>query len=772
MRFRDIAIARKLVITMTLISGVVLLLSSAGFLTYAAASSRRWMIAELSSLARVVSANSAASLVFRDRDAAAETLAALGAEQSVSSAALYTADGEVFSQYHRDKERADRIPPMGVSGHHFQGDRLVFYQPVRIDDRRVGTVFVASDMGRLPIRLKQYGLISLVILALSLGLAMFLSLLLQRAFSHPILRVADTATRIAENRDYSFRVPDDGRRDEIGAMVQAFNEMLDDIEQSDQALQNARINLEKRVVERTGALVSEIKERRKIEEHLRHEQERTQRYLDIAGVMLIALNTEGRIMLVNRKGCEVTGYDEQELLGRNWFDLMVPERLVEKARVNFERLMSVGADAISSHEEVIVTKGGKERLIAWHNTVLTDPAGPVAGTFSSGEDVSERKRLEEEMLRTQKLESVGTFAGGIAHDFNNFLMVIRGNVELAKLAVPEDNTSSRLLWEAEAAAVRAQKLTRQLITFSKGGEPVRKTVNIEKPTREAAMFVLTGANVVAEFDIPKDLWMVKVDPGQVEQAVSNLVINARHAMPEGGKVYLSLRNVEAAEAERRGSLAVPHVELRVRDEGVGIPEHIRSRIFDPYFTTKQEGSGLGLAMVHSIVRRHGGRISVDSTVGEGTTFSVLLPVSLETETEEEEETRATPLLADEYDVLVMDDDKTIGALLIAMLQKIGCCGTVVEDGTKAIAAYEERKKKNGSAFDVVILDAVIPNGMGGKETAQRLLEIDPDVRMIVSSGYSDDPLMAKHGTYGFCASLPKPYSQADLAQSLRRAIEG
>jgi CheY-like chemotaxis protein len=388
------------------------------------------------------------------------------------------------------------------------------------------------------------------------------------------------------------------------------------------------------------------------------------------------------------------------------------------------------------------------------------------------------------MLKTSKLESVGVLAGGIAHDFNNVLTAILGNVLLARMDLRPEEPAERRLAEAEKACLRAKDLTQQLLTFARGGEPVRKTTSIGDLVREAVSLALRGSNARCEFALPGDLWPVDVDPGQMAQVLNNLVINAQQAMPQGGVIRIRAANVPDGHTDRRHSHAPqpgPHVRISVEDHGVGIPEENLAKVFDPYFTTKEQGSGLGLAIAYSVVTKHGGRIAVESRVGIGTTFLIDLPASsprraearpAATEPQAREEAAASAAAGRERArILVMDDEAPVKEVLGAMLDRFGYEPEFARDGAEALAMYRAARD-SGRPFDAVILDLTIPGGMGGKDTIHKLLEIDPQVRAIVASGYSDDPVMADFRRYGFRGVVPKPFRFEDLRAILIRVLGG
>lgn len=381
-------------------------------------------------------------------------------------------------------------------------------------------------------------------------------------------------------------------------------------------------------------------------------------------------------------------------------------------------------------------------------------------------DVTERSRLEAEMLKATKLESVGLLAGGIAHDFNNLLTVVMGNLTLAMLDSQVISVAGPWLQEAEKGLIRARDLTQQLLTFSRGGEPIRSAVQLGEVVREAAEFCLHGAKVKCTYLIETDLWAAEVDKGQIGQVVQNLIINAVQAMPDGGRISLELRN--DAHPPVRTGIEGTAIQLKLTDSGFGIPPDYLARVFDPYFTTKKEGTGLGLATVYSIVKKHGGHIEATSETGKGTTFSVWLPATRAVITYTPPPVTPSDALAGR--VLFMDDEETIRSMASTLLQRMGFEVEAVADGAAAVKAYTEAFGTS-KAFTLVITDLTVPGGMGGREAMERLLELDPNVKAIVSSGYSSDLVMADFKAYGFKGMVPKPYRITDLAKTIRQVLD-
>ena len=376
-------------------------------------------------------------------------------------------------------------------------------------------------------------------------------------------------------------------------------------------------------------------------------------------------------------------------------------------------------------------------------------------------DITDRKNMEEELLSARKLESVGLLAGGIAHDFNNLLVGILSNIELAKMhTVNEGNTYDRLN-EAELAAYRAKDLTLQLLTFAKGGAPLKATIILGDIIKESSMLALRGRTVKSEISIPSDLWPVEADEGQMGQVLTNMIINADQAMPDGGTISIVCENVILGPSDVTSLKGGKYVRITISDCGIGIPSDYLSKIFDPYFTTKQRGSGLGLATAFSIVKKHLGSIAVESELGTGSTFRIYLPAS--ENTIKQRAGNKSNLPKGHGRILVMDDDESIRESTRNSLHVLGYDVELASEGSEAIDVYRQAKE-TGKPFAAVIMDLTVPGGMGGKEAIGKLLEIDPAARAIVASGYSNDLVLAEYRTFGFKGAIAKPYRLKDLGE--------
>lgn len=382
-------------------------------------------------------------------------------------------------------------------------------------------------------------------------------------------------------------------------------------------------------------------------------------------------------------------------------------------------------------------------------------------------DVTQKKRLEECRLQSSKLDSVGLLAGGIAHDFNNILATILANTSLVSLDAPAGSELEELMGDINAGIARAQSLTLQLLTFSKGGSPIKQTASLKELIIESARFCLRGSNVSCEFDLDEKLWRAEVDQGQMSQVMNNLIINADQAMPNGGRITIRARNVHSASESQPGEAAPRLVQIKVIDSGLGIAEEHMGQIFDPYFTTKREGNGLGLATSYAIVKKHDGLLSAESVPGRGTTFIVTLPaVSCDDGPIPSSRDFIPP--SSRRRILLMDDDAHIRTSASRLLRRLGYDPVVACDGAEAIEIY---KLVFGSVdqFKLVIMDLTVPGGMGGIEALRALLDFDPQVKVIASSGYSSEFDLATYREHGFSDILPKPYDVQSLSRVLSRS---
>jgi|GEM_PF-653207 len=511
--------------------------------------------------------------------------------------------------------------------------------------------------------------------------------------------------------------------------------------------------------------------RREAEAALKAEKERLSVTLRSIADGVITTDIEGKVALLNRAAEALTGWTQLEAIGRPIADVFttLDEKSREKLPNPAVRVLAGGAGAHVGVEVILVARDQSERVIAKSAAPMRDQDGKIVGAVLVCRDITEKRRYETELVKASKLESVGLLAGGIAHDFNNILSIVLGNVTLCKVLAPPVGSLHERLDQAEKGCLRARDLTQQLLTFAKGGSPIRKAASIAEIVHESTAFAARGSNIVCKNTAAPDLWPVEVDEGQISQVFNNLVINAVQAMPEGGIIQTRMENWEITADHSLPIAPGRYVHITVQDNGIGISRDHLARIFDPYFSTKKGGSGLGLATTYAIIQKHQGCITAESIEHVGTTFHIYLPAS--TAPLPAKQTPAQPVPRGGGRILVMDDETSILDLARASLRHFGYEVETAEHGIEAIEKFEDARA-SGQPFAAVIMDLTVPGGMGGKEAMKRLLEIDPHVRAIVSSGYSHDPVMADYRQYGFSGVVEKPYQIETLAKALTTVLNG
>ena len=524
---------------------------------------------------------------------------------------------------------------------------------------------------------------------------------------------------------------------------------------------------------RSEDLEREIVERRQVELALRHARDRAQRYLDAADVILLALDLDGRITQINRKGCDLVGWPECDLLGRDWIETCVPARARDAVR---QRITN---GDLSIVENPILTRSGGERLIEWRNTVLRDEAGVAAGTFSSGADVTERHQavealrvLAEQYQQAQKMEAVGQLAGGVAHDFNNLLTVILGYCELLLVNLDPADARQPDIEEIQRAGERAAGLTRQLLAFSRKQiiQPTLLDLNVVIAEMRVMLQRLIGEDVKVLLGLWPDLPLVKADRGQVEQIVMNLAVNARDAMPRGGTLTIETAHIELDEPYAKVHLGVTagsYTALTVSDTGTGMTPEIKARLFEPFFTTKEpgHGTGLGLATVHGIVTQSGGSVSVDSEPGKGTSIRVYFPRA---------EGVAVAIAAPPVSVipartgqtvLVVEDEDGLRQLTRRLLQGQGYVVLTAANAAEAMALVDAH-----ASIDLLLTDVVMP-GASGAELTKQAVERRPALRVIYMSGYTEETIVHRGVLKPGIAFLHKPFTSDTLGRKIREALK-
>ncbi len=642
---------------------------------------------------------------------------------------IYTRDSDQLDSSYQGKKTIDiLIPNYDKDGNH------------------IGAINIGVSMDYLEQMVSCHYLVFFICGAVLLLIFYFAVRKLYRDIIHPLNETVDAIRRVRSGNYDEINIEE--RQDELGMLVREFNSMASKIAQLMADLKEAHEELENRVKQRTTELAAE--------------KERLDITLSSIGEGVVSIGLDGTIILSNEAAANIVGADSIDLLGKNIQDfLQVPVRDdFDEKIINRDTVME-----LSNHK--IIAKDGSERLIDAIGSPIQNTTGNVEGMVWVIRDITDKKRFEEELIKASKLESLGILASGLAHDFNNLLTVIAGNISLARMISVEIDSSDEFLYEAEKATLQARDLAQQLLTFSRGGEPVKKMVSTTNFLRNSVNFALSGSNVSCEFVIPEQLWNVEIDEGRISQVLNNLVINAIQAMPHGGTIRISAENVHINNPNDKIPLAAgKYVMFSIADQGKGIPEKYYSRIFDPYFTTKENGSGLGLATSQSIIHKHGGYLTYNSRVGEGTVFYVYLPAS-EQQQENKDADSMLPMKG-QGRILVMDDDELVRRVLKDMLLSLGYEVELASDGKELIELYSNALQSD-TKYVAVIMDWRVQGGMGGSEVVQSLLALDPEALLIASSGYSTEQSVSYY-KMGFAAFIKKPYGIKDLSEVLQNLL--
>jgi PAS domain S-box-containing protein len=521
------------------------------------------------------------------------------------------------------------------------------------------------------------------------------------------------------------------------------------------------------------AVGRDVTDRKLAQERLRTERNRARQYFDVAGVILMVLDSNGVISQINRKGCEVLGYDEAEIIGKNWFDTFLPAAVKGKVRSAFAKLLTGAIEGVEQFENPVRCRNGRMRLITWHNALLRDNTGQIQFTLSSGEDITEQRAAEEQLRRVQKMEAIGHLTGGIAHDFNNLLAIVLGNLELLKERLVVQSDLQDLVQRAFTAAERGASLTQRLLAFSRQQPLQAQSVDLNGLVMGMLDLLqrTLGETIQIQIELSEELWRAFVDPGQLENALLNLALNARDAMPQGGTLI-----IETAISQLDDSYAAAHDDVRagqyvlllVSDTGTGMAPEVRERAFEPFFTTKGvgKGSGLGLSMVYGLVKQSGGHVKIYSELGQGTTVKVYLPrTSAETEAIETPETAEYEPCDREATILVVEDDPGVRQLAVNMLHNLGYCTVEAQDADTALQVLDSTPR-----VELLFTDVVLPGGKSGMDLAQEAQRRRPDLKVLFTSGYAKRILTQQGILKKDVELICKPYRKASLASKLRAIL--
>ena len=517
-------------------------------------------------------------------------------------------------------------------------------------------------------------------------------------------------------------------------------------------------------------MVEDITDQKKAQEALQRSELKYRELVQNANSIILRMDSQGNVTFFNEFAQQFFGYTEDEILGKNVVGSIVPETDSELRNLAaMIRDIGLNPEKHASNENENMRKDGGRIWVSWTNKAIYDKDGNIIEILCVGNDLTERKLLERQLLQALKMESIGTLAGGVAHDFNNLLMGILGNASLMLMNTDPADPNYNRLKSIEKQVESGSKLTSQLLGYARKGKYELKTINLNQLVKDTSeLFGRTRKDISIYLELLPDLLAVEADKGQIEQILWNLYVNAADAMPGGGNFILKTFNTD--HKNMKGRLYVPrpckYVILTVTDTGIGMDNEIKERIFDPFFTTKEmgRGTGLGLASAYGIINGHDGYIDVESRKGEGTTFSIYLPASEKKIAKSVD--IAEKLLRGTETVLLIDDEETIldvgQALLKAMCYKV----LTAKSGQEAIELYQ----KNQEDIDIVILDMIMPN-MSGGEVYDRMKEINPDIKVLLSSGYSVDGQATDILNRGCNGFIQKPFNINELSAAIRQILD-
>ncbi len=738
--FRDRPIRQKVNVLIGAASGVALILAGLGLLVYDLTTIRPRAFRDLAAQAELIRINTTAALEFQDQQAATENLASLKARREIASATLYGPDDRVFATYLRDPgEGAGPNRPLPPAGHSYHNDRLTLSEPVVNEGQRLGWLVMEYTLPPLWSRLPQYGIITAVVLLALLTVSLLLWRLLESSITEPLARLAEASKAVAQSKSREVRAVKKAD-DEIGHLTDAFNEMLSTLQNRETALRESTAQLlEAMTVARMSSWAWDVQ--------------------------------EGTISWAGRE-TEVfgeRGKPADTTLGA-FLELVHPS---DRPSVDQGLWRAAETGQRCELDFRVLDPDGHTRWLAMRGQRAHEDGKSGLRLLGLVMDVTERRRLEEQLLQSQKLEAIGRLAGGVAHDFNNLLTGILGYANFALKSLPENHASRADILEIERAGTRAAALTGQLLAYARRQMIAPKIVSLNElvTNMENLLRRLIGEDVDLETRCAAGLWAAQIDPGQFEQVIINLAVNARDAMPRGGHLTIETSNCTLDDTYVRQHPEVvsgEYVMLAVADTGIGMDSATQVRVFEPFFTTKEQGkgTGLGLAVCYGIVRQANGHLWVYSERGRGTTFKVLLPrATVEQEAGETSKPPEQLSSGGSETVLIVEDEPVVRRLTARALAERGYHVLEAEDGESALAIARQHQ----GDLQLLVTDVVMP-GMNGKELADRLTADRPDLRVLYISGYAEHAVVRQGVLVEGIAFLSKPFDLSELARTVREVL--
>ncbi|MBN2442383.1 MAG: response regulator [Spirochaetales bacterium] len=504
-----------------------------------------------------------------------------------------------------------------------------------------------------------------------------------------------------------------------------------------------------------------------MEKKIKESEEKLHTTLMSIGDGVIATDEKSIITLINKSAEKITGWAENECVGKPLSHIftIVNKKTRKPIQNPVDRVITTGKITGLANDTILITKDGNEKIIADSGAPIKDKQNKTIGVILVFRDMTTERFLENEIQMNHKLKSIGLLAGGIAHDFNNYLNAILLNISNARMTNNIDEISQTLS-VLEKIVEEARKVTSQLLIFSKGGEPIKKPALLPDIIKKSISIILIGSNVKCDFCEPENVWPVIVDSDQILQVINNVLLNAIQSMPKGGIITITLENTTIPQGDKRSINEGYYNKISIIDQGTGISPENMQKIYDPFFTTKNQGSGLGLSISHTIVKKHNGYIHAHSIPQKGSTFDIYLPAVPSIIIKDTPGKKEEPMLSGNEKILIMDDNEMVSQGLALGLNRMGYEVVISKEGSETITIYKQAMKDN-KPFSLVILDLTIAGGLGGKDTMALLKKFDPDIKAIVSSGYSHDPILSQFSEYGFSDKLVKPYGIKDICLKIR-----
>lgn len=672
-------------------------------------------------------------VLIKNRELLSKVAGGVFDQKDVIFCQIKDSQGEVLFEGGRRGEEDVREYAGSILTERLEREALIL-EPEEKKIEEIGKIHLGLSLGSMKEKLREaQKTIGLIVVLSTLFASLIITLLIRQLLGEPIKQLV-LGTEMVAKGNLNYEVPVK-TKDEIGELAASFNKMAKDLQISSAELEES---------ERQYRLLAE----------------------NVTDVIWTT-DMDLHYTYVSPSVASLRGYSVKETMAQGLGEVLTPasykavmEAIKEEMAIGQKDLPRSRTMELMELEEIC--KDGSRIRVEVKMTFLRDKDNRAVGILGVTRDITEKKRMAEELQKAQQIESIGLLAGGVAHDFNNILSAILLNTQIAKRQKEKD--IQKYLDGIEKATYRATNLTHQLLTFSRGGAPIKGVVSISNLLKETAEFALTGSNARCKFSIPDDIFSTEVDKAQISQVINNLVINASQAMPEGGIIEIKVENLILGKGHSLPLKEGKYIKISIKDSGIGIPKEDLPKVFNPYFTTKQRGSGLGLTTAYSIIKRHNGYINLESDLGVGTTFYIYLPACEKLPIEEGERGL---LIKGEGRILLMDDEQEILDSAGNVLRELGYQVEMARDGDEAIRLYQRAKEP----FDLVIVDLTIPAGIGGKEVINRLKEIDPSVKAIVASGYSNDPIIADFKRYGFCGALLKPYNIEELSRVLHKVLK-